>query len=344
MATIPRPVRLAAWCVAALLLLVWAGCSGGDNNAVSVTLSAAPEDARLIWTSKNATRVETSNFEATGVNGNKDIYPTETTTYTITVSNGSSSATDTVTVTLQDVPPAPQPGALPSEPFFVHTNNYYYLYTTQTAPFPAVYQLSTGLYPVPFSYQSIAIPPDGFDIAQESERAVTMLAQADPRISIISGVAPENARVQVSLVESISYGEQNNIIGLTKAVLNGGTPYYDVSVVTIDPLDGSPMPFYEIQRTLTHEFGHVFGLGHTPDARDLMYFQSNFQQGVTPEKFLTLGDAIAQWTTLNARSVIWYPDRPVITPAGAGTLILDTRNRRKRVTDEGGVVICVSPR
>jgi hypothetical protein len=339
-------LRLACWGLPALLaLLMWTGCSGGGSKTVSVNLTAAPEGARLQWTSKNASVVESSNFGAAAVSGMKDIFPTETTVYTITVSNGSSSATDSVTVTLQNEPPAPQPGFLPTEPFRVHTANYYYLYTTQTSPFPANYQLSSGLYPASCSYESIADPPPGFDLKTESERSIIVLAEADARISIVSGVPPDNARIKVSLVESISYGGQSNIIGLTKVVMSGGTPFYDVSVVTRDPSGGGPMPFFEIQRTLTHEFGHVFGLGHAPDTRDLMHFQSNANQGATPATFMTLGDAGAQWATLNARSIVWFPARPTITQAGGSTRFRSEPGfRHKHVTDEDGVVICVWPR
>jgi len=335
------PLWLVCWGVLALLVVViWTGCGGGGGGGggsqVAVTLTAAPEGARLQWTSQNATTVVQSNFGAGTVNGLKDIYPTTTTTYTITVSDGSSQATDSVTVRLQNKPPAPQPGG-PGQPFAVHTDNYYYLYTGDTAPFPASYQLTDGQYPASCSYETLASPPAGFDLKTEAERSVTLLSQADPRISIISGVDPSVARIKVSLVEDISYNGQSNIIGLTK-VTSG--PYYDVSVATIDPANGGPMPFYEMQRVLTHELGHAFGLGHAPDTHDLMYYQSNHDQGGTPATFVTLGDAAALWATLNAQSIVWHPDRPPITQSGGGTMVRrDSGFRHKRVTDEGGIVI-----
>lgn len=340
-------IRFACWGLLALLLvLVWAGCGdGGGDGAVSVSLTVAPEKARLQWTSKNATAVVSSNFNATTLNGTMDIYPTETTVYTITVSNGREEATDSVVVTLSsDQPPSPQPGGV-GEPFAVHTNNYYYLYSTQHGlPFSSNFQLSDALYPPSCSYQSVAGPPDGFELKADSENSILVLAQADPRIGIISGVTPDEARIKVSLVETITYGSQTNIIGLTQVRLVGGVPYYDVSVVTVDPAGGM-MPAWEIKRVLTHEFGHVFGLGHAPDLRDLMYFQSNINQGSTPETFLTLGDATAQWATLNARSIVWHPERPTIIQAGGSTIIRrDPAFRHKHINPADGPVLCMMTR
>ncbi|MHB0935833.1 MAG: matrixin family metalloprotease [Armatimonadota bacterium] len=347
MTNLRSPFRIACWgLLAFLLLLVWAGCGGSDGGGeVSVNLTAAPEDARLQWTSKNATTVVSSNFNATALSGTKDIYPTETTVYTITVSNGTTEATDSVMVTLpNDQPPSPQPGGS-GEPFAVHTNNYFYLYTTQQGlPFPSNYQLSDSRYPASCSYQSIADPPSGFELKTDSESSILVLAEADPRIGIISGVDPGVARIKVSLVETISYDGQTNIIGLTQVRLVDGIPFYDVSVVTVDPAGGM-MPAWEIKRVLVHEFGHVFGLGHAPDSRDLMYYQSNSNQGSTPATFLTLGDATAQWTTLNARSIVWHPERPTITQGGGGTMIRrDLQFRHKRVNPEDGPVLCVTSR
>lgn len=338
-------IRFAGWgLLALLLLLVWTGCGGGGND-VSVSLTATPEIAvsgentTLEWSSHNATQLVSSNYGATEVNGSKQVSPTGMTTYTITVSDGDHTAT--ASVTLPFAPAEPVAGANPSEPFYVQTNNYF---TTQSGAWPAQYQMSSDLYPVPVSYETISIPPGGFNLKTEGERAVTALAEADRRVNIISGVAPANARIKTSLVESISYNNQDNIIGLTQVTLVNGTPYYDVSVVTVDPANGLPMPYYEIQRTLTHEYGHAFGLGHAPDERDLMYYRSNSEQGGTPDTFLTYGDATALWTTLCERLVNWYPERDTIDQAGAPVIRRDATFRHKHVTDEDGTIVCVYPR
>lgn len=65
------------------------------------------EEVQLSWSSSaSATTLVSSNFGATGVNGSKTVYPTETTEYTITVSDGGvNEATDTFTVTVTPVTP-----------------------------------------------------------------------------------------------------------------------------------------------------------------------------------------------------------------------------------------------
>ena len=357
MVKIQHPLRLAACCLAAfLMLLLWAGCSGGGGggvNPVSVTLTATPEIVQsgqgvaLHWESQNATTVTSSNFGASAVNGTKQVTPAAVTTYTITVSNGERTASANVKVTPLNMPPVPVQGATVNDPFFVGSENYFYLYgSTQhaDAPFTSNYLFADGHYPAGFSYQTVTDPPSGFVLSTECENSITLWAQADPRVCMISGVTPTTARVKVSLTESISYGGVSNIIGLTKAVPNANGPCFEVSVATIDPYDSQMMSMMEIQRTLTHELGHVLGLGHTPDIRDVMYYQSNGAQGFTPARFLTFGDARAIWSTLTARLVNWHPERPTVTPGGAGMVLLDRSQRHAYITDEGGVVICVYPR
>jgi len=350
----PHLLRWVVWCVAALLvLLAWAGCGNGDGgNRVAVTLTAMPEIVQtdeattLRWVSQNATRVVSSNFNATDVNGTMQVTPTEATTYTITVANGQKTASARVRVVPLNMPSEPLRGETENDLFYVPTENYFYLYgvAPADAPFSVVYQFADQHYPIGVSYQSVTDPPEGFVLSAESELVMMAWAQADPRVCAISGVAPGAARIKVSLVESISYGGANNIIGLTKAVPNASGPCFEVAIVTRDPYTGGEMSFMEMERTLTHEIGHALGLGHTPDLRDVMYYQSNSAQGVTPRTYLTYGDARAIWSTLTARLVHWHPERPPITQGAAGMLALTRNQRHLTVTDEGGVVICVYPR
>jgi hypothetical protein len=227
-------------------------------------------------------------------------------------------------------PPAPVKGVTPTQPFYVDTLNYFPLYTAGTAPFSFDAQLASGHYPVPMAYLAEAPGPAGFDVKTESEVALRLWNQADPRIAIVSGVAGGHEMVIVDLVESITYNGINNILGLTEMY---GGPYFRVRIAVIDPITHEPMPANELQKTLAHELGHVFGLGHAPDPRDLMHYRANALQGQIPRYFVTYGDAMAVWSTLNYRRVNYVP-RDAVTQAlqafteptaestrGAGTVV-----------------------
>lgn len=241
-------------------------------------------------------------------------------------------------------PPPPKQGATALDPFFVATKNYFFEYTRDTAPFDVSSQFASGVYPVPVSYQTDVTPPSGFILSQESERSFQLWFQADPRVSVMSGTLPASARIRIHLVNGISYGSTNNIIGLTKMVGSSADPRYEVYVTITDPLTQTPMSNIELAKTLTHELGHAFGLGHSPDTHDLMYFQSNGNQGLTPKTFLTYGDAMAVYSTLSNRRVDWIASRPCIVAPPAPFAAPDTApatNAIARVADTGGTVVCV---
>jgi len=241
-------------------------------------------------------------------------------------------------------PPAPQLGKTALDYFFVKTANYYTLYTDATAPFSPSYQLADNHYPIPIAYlQSPA--PEGFDMATETEAAIRGWAQADPRVSAISGAPVGSERVSVVLTESISYQGLSNIIGLTKVNYDSNGPHFEVFVATKDPYDNTPMTNAELRKTLYHEMGHALGLGHSPDMHDVMYPSVTALQGQTFKTFLTYGDAMAIWSTLNNRHINWVQDRPTVTQAdqAAGALSTDVK-ATARVTDTGGQVVCVYTR
>jgi len=242
-------------------------------------------------------------------------------------------------------PPAPALGKTPADLFYYNSPNYFYLYTKDTAPFDPGSQFTDHNYPVPLYYQTVVSPPDGFVLKDQSEFAIQLWAQADPRVTVISGVGASDSRVKVFLVNSINYNNMNDIIGLTKLVGSSSDPHFEVYVAILDPVSQSAMSNLELLKTLTHELGHAFGLGHSPDQHDLMYFQANGQQGPSPQSFLTHGDAMAIWSTLNNRHINWITTRPVITPFTAAPQA-DTAAPRAiaRVTDEGGTVVCVYTR
>lgn len=345
-------LNIAGWSLAALLvMLVWSGCGGsGGGGPVSVTLTANPQIVQtgdpttLQWTSQGANRVQSSNFNATQITGSRQVMPSAATTYSITVSNGHQNASASVLVTPENMPPAPQPGATINDLFFVQTLNYYNLYTLSSVsspPFAPQFEMTDNQFPVPVSYQTLATPPTNFDLQLQSEQDFTMWWQADHRVAIISGVPMTSARIKVELVQSISYGSINNIIGLTTASLNNGAQY-EVRVATDDPTTTPPTPmsFSDVQKTLAHELGHTLGMGHSPDYHDLMYYQSNAMQGDRPSRFLTYGDASTIWTTFTNRFINWFSSRPAITPAGSG-FSAPSRRANVRVTAQDGTVICV---
>lgn len=233
-------------------------------------------------------------------------------------------------------PPAPMPGQAPTQPFFIDTLNYFNLYTSSTAPFDFNSQFSTADYPVPVNYQTDTPGPAGFDAKTETEAMIRLWNQADPRVTIVSGV-PSGERIKVDLVDSISYSGINNILGLTEMLSGGNNPYFRVRVAVNDPITHQPLDATELDKTLAHELGHAFGLGHAPDQRDLMYYRANALQGLIPKYFVTYGDAITIWTTLNFRHVN-YVQRDPVTQAMQNFTAQNTRS----TTPQGPwTVVCV---
>lgn len=237
--------------------------------------------------------------------------------------------------------PEPTPGLTPAEYFFVQTPNYIELYQPGHYPFSPNAQFTSAYYPVPVAYTVQTPEPEGLTLPTASERAVRILASADRRIAIISGVAPGGERLRIYLVQTVQYGDATNIIGLTMLRDTRNGPVYDVYVSTDFPAETRNV---SITKTLVHELGHVFGLGHSPHEPDLMYYRVNALQlsGLTDQQFLTYGDASTLWSTLNLRQVTWVPDRPAVQYPPVQQV---TRQHRAITqTPADGTVICVYTR
>jgi hypothetical protein len=236
-------------------------------------------------------------------------------------------------------PAPPSSGA-----YAIVTQDYYTLYTPSTMPFDPSAQFTSADYPVTVSYQTLSPGPSGFDLATQSENAIKLWAKADARMCIVSNAPVSTERIRTELVESISWEGLNNILGLTKQMYDASGARFEVLIATVDPIDHTPLTALEMQKCLTHEMGHAFGLGHAPDKRDLMYYQSNVQQGAIPATFVTFGDAMALWQTLNARRVDWVHNRLTVTPYQAFTRAaptVTTTNRAATVDESDGTVVCV---
>lgn len=235
--------------------------------------------------------------------------------------------------------------------YAVTTDNYFYRYGSHFTtldgkdkvadpPFDPIFQFASSNYPLSISYQRTTEEPVGFSLVPDTIDSVRCWAQADPRVCALSGVNAADARIEVVLEKTIVYGEQTNIIGLT-TVIGSSTPCFKVEVATSYQSSGLEidMPANEVEKTLAHELGHALGLGHSPDKRDLMHFQSNDDQGASYETFLTYGDASAVWTTLNARKINWVPSRPTITEITPTPVTVTTRGVLPR-----GQVVCIYTR
>jgi hypothetical protein len=239
-------------------------------------------------------------------------------------------------------PPAPRAGQTAGDWFSVETPNYYTLYTGATIPFDPSIQFVDAHYPLPIAYLQGVPSPTGFTLTTETETAMRAWAHADPRVTAVSGTPPASARITCELVESITYGNIQNIIGLTIYSPDNQLLRYRILIATRDPISGSAMPAVELARTLTHELGHALGLGHSPEARDLMHYRANTAQGATRPTFLTLGDALTLWSTLSARQINWIATRPTISyPAQASVYPL-ARTRAQIAPD--AAVVCIYTR
>jgi hypothetical protein len=234
-------------------------------------------------------------------------------------------------------PPAPQQSA-----YAVVTPNYITEYNqgTGSPPFNADDQFSSSSYPVPISYEEDVAEPSGFDLVTATENSVTAWAAADPRVCVVSGVADASARIHVVLESTISYGSETNIIGLT--TVEGNVPNFKVEIATEYSESGGniQMSANDLEKTLTHELGHTLGLGHSPDMQDLMYYQANSMQGSTYQTYLTFGDAMTVWSTLNNRHVNWLTGQPVVShPSQVVPPVIKARALPN--TPPRGQVVCV---
>ncbi|MHB9024966.1 MAG: matrixin family metalloprotease [Armatimonadota bacterium] len=237
-------------------------------------------------------------------------------------------------------PPQPVAGATPLDPFYVVTSNYF---TTQTGEISPNSQFADAHYPIPFSYVREVPDAPEFLLPEQNELAIQAWAQADLRVTIISGVPVGQERVKVLLTGPIEYDGQPGIIGLTRLISGGTNPRFEVYVTTRDPYTNEVRVTSDMAKTLSHELGHVFGLGHSPDQRDLMYYRDNGLQGATTWTFLTYGDAITIWTTLNNRRINWVETRPTISYPATPQVRTTRRDGPVRIPNDGTVIDVYTP-
>lgn len=213
-------------------------------------------------------------------------------------------------------------------------------------PFDAYWQFVNVNYPLPVSYEDTVTGAHDFLLRQETETSIRQWAKADPRTTILSGAAPTLARINIVLEDVVVYNGRNDVIGLT-TVVAANRPCFKVEVATkylrtggdpTNPADYLTMDPAEIGKILMHELGHTLGLGHSPEPRDLMFYRSNDLQGTSYATYLTSGDAVTLWDTLNLQAIKWYPSRPAVAAAAAQMTV--TR-RSMGAQEPRGAQVCV---
>lgn len=104
--------------------------------------------------------------------------------------------------------------------------------------------------------------------------ALEVWGKADNRISYKMVSSPDSANVIIRFVENLKQKYDENYLGLTKTEFSTDNNY-EISKADVQlsllKLTNKKIADGEMKATTVHEMGHVLGLGHSENDKDIMY-------------------------------------------------------------------------
>jgi predicted Zn-dependent protease len=122
--------------------------------------------------------------------------------------------------------------------------------------------------------------------------AFKLWQKSDSRIQYTFTNNSRDADIQFMFVENLGKKYEENYLGLTDYDVNGKNEIEQSTVqISLIKFGNEKVSAGEIKATIIHELGHVFGLGHSENEKDIMYpyISSNHTSKKTYDE-LSIGD------------------------------------------------------